>query len=433
MPELPEVETVVRGLKNYILNKKIKKVDIYYGKQIHGDIFSVVNKTITDIKRRGKNIIICFEYNLFMIVHLRMEGKFYVRNHNDEISKHDHINFIFDDFDLRYNDTRKFGEIHIQNNDFVDVGVEATAITYDALRGNKPIKEILLDQHKIAGIGNIYADEICFYARVMPNEVLDESKYDLVIEGAKKILEKSITMGGCTIRSYNSLGIEGSFQNELKVHLVDRCKTCGMKIATTRVAGRSTYYCPHCQKRNIIIGLTGGIACGKTTVAKLLDAKGYNIIDTDLIVKDLWTKESTINDLKKVFGFKEINKEIIRNVVFKDELLREKLNNYMHPIVKRIALSMIKEGVNVMDVPLLFESKFDSVCDYTICVYLDNEEAKRRLMERDGISETDADLRINSQMDIMKKRKLSTFFVDNSKGEAYRIKNLDEVLKNIGL
>ena len=105
----------------------------------------------------------------------------------------------------------------------------------------------------------------------------------------------------------------------------------------------------------------------------------------------------------------------------------------MHPIVKRIALSMIKEGVNVMDVPLLFESKFDSVCDYTICVYLDNAEAKRRLMERDGISETDADLRINSQMNIMKKRKLSTFFVDNSKGEAYRIKNLDEVLKNIGL
>ena len=86
-----------------------------------------------------------------------------------------------------------------------------------------------------------------------------------------------------------------------------------------------------------------------------------------------------------------------------------------------------------MDVPLLFESNFDKECDYTICVYLDNEEAKRRLMERDNITSSEADLRINSQMDIMKKRKLSTFFVDNSKGEANRIKNLDEVLKNIGL
>ena len=86
-----------------------------------------------------------------------------------------------------------------------------------------------------------------------------------------------------------------------------------------------------------------------------------------------------------------------------------------------------------MDVPLLFESNFDKVCDYTICVYLDNEEAKRRLMERDNLSENDAIKRINSQMDIARKRKLSTFFVDNSKGEAYRIKNLDEILKNIGI
>ncbi len=433
MPELPEVETVVRGLKNYILNKQIKKIDVYYSKQIYGDIYSVINKNIVDIRRRGKNIIICFDNNLYMIVHLRMEGKFYIKNHNDEILKHEHINFIFDDFDLRFHDTRKFGEIHIQTSDYVDVGVEATSITYDALKGDKPIKEILLDQKKIAGIGNIYADEVCFYARVMPTEILPVDKYDLVIEGAKKILEKSIQLGGCTIRSYNSLGIEGSYQNELLVHGLDRCKTCGMKIVKTRVSGRGTYYCPHCQKRNIIIGLTGGIACGKSTVINLLKKKNYNIIDTDLIVKDLWKDSKTIKDLEKIFGIKNISKDIVRDLIFKDIDARNKLNNYMHPIVKEKALSMIKEGVNIMDVPLLFESGFDKECDYTICVYLDNEEACRRLMERDNLSFEDATLRINSQMDIMKKRKLSTFFVDNSKGEAYRIKNLDEVLKNIGL
>ena len=255
----------------------------------------------------------------------------------------------------------------------------------------------------------------------------------MVIEGAKKILEKSIKLGGCTIRSYNSFGAEGTFQNELMVHTVDRCKVCGTKIALTRVAGRSTYYCPKCQKKNIIIGLTGGIACGKSTVVNLLKKKNYNIIDTDLIVKDLWNDPKVINDLKKLFNLKDINKGIVRDIIFNDEEKRNMLNNYMHPLVKRIALSKIKDGVNVMDVPLLFESNFDKVCDYTICVYLDNEEAKRRLMERDNISETDAIKRINSQMDIAKKRKLSTFFVDNSKGEAYRIKNLDEILKNIGL
>ena len=267
----------------------------------------------------------------------------------------------------------------------------------------------------------------------MPTEILPLDKYDLVKEGAKKILEKSIKLGGCTIRSYNSFGIEGSYQNELLVHGLDRCKVCGMKICITRVNGRSTYYCPHCQKKNIIIGLTGGIACGKSTVVNLLKKKGYNIIDTDLIVKDLWNKDETVKDLKKIFNLDYVDKKVIRDLIFKDEDARNKLNNYMHPLVKDIALSMIKDGVNIMDVPLLFESNFDKVCDYTICVYLDNEEACRRLMERDNLSFEDANLRINSQMDIMKKRKLSTFFVDNSKGEAYRIKNLDEVLKNIGL
>lgn len=433
MPELPEVETVVRGLKNYLLNKEIKKIDVYYSKHIHGDINRIIGKTITDISRRGKNIIFHFSNTLFMIVHLRMEGKFYIKKHDEEILKHEHINFIFDDFDLRFHDTRKFGEIHIQDNDYVDVGVEATSITKDSLKGNKPIKEILLDQKKIAGIGNIYADEICFFARVMPTEVLPIDKYDLVIEGAKKILNRSIELGGCTIRSYNSLGTIGHFQDELMVHTVDRCKICGMKICITRVNGRSTYYCPHCQKKNIIIGITGGIACGKTTVVNLLRNKNYNIIETDLIVKELWTKEKTLNDLKKLFKLDTINKQVIRDIVFKDESKRKMLNDYMHPIVKDIALSRIKDGINIIDVPLLFESNFDKLCDYTICVYLDNEEAKRRLMERDNISETDAELRIKSQMDITKKRKLSTFSVDNSKGEAYRIKNLEEVLKNIGI
>ncbi|MBP5444971.1 MAG: DNA-formamidopyrimidine glycosylase [Acholeplasmatales bacterium] len=432
MPELPEVETVVRGLRKYCLNKQIKKIDVLYSKLITGDINKIINKTITDIYRRGKNIIFKFE-KIYMTVHLRMEGKFFIKNHDEALAKHDHINFIFDDFDLRYNDTRKFGEIHIQDTDFVDVGVEATNITYDALRGNKPIKEILLDQHKIAGIGNIYADEICYYAKVMPNEVLKEDKYDLVIEGANKILNESIKCGGCTIRTYSYFGVEGTFQNHLMVHTLKYCKKCNTKIATTKVAGRTTYYCPKCQKNNIIIGLTGGIATGKSTVEKLLEKKGYNIIDTDLIVRDLWKDEKVLNDLKKLFNVKEISKEVVRNIIFNSEEERLKLNHYMHPLVKDIVLSRIKNGVNIIDAPLLFESKFDSICDFTICVYLDNEEAKCRLMERDNLTELEAIKRINSQMDIAKKRKLSTFSVDNSKGEAYRIKNLDEVLEKIGL
>jgi dephospho-CoA kinase len=240
-------------------------------------------------------------------------------------------------------------------------------------------------------------------------------------------------MGGCTIRSYNSFGIEGTFQNELMVHSQTRCKACNTLIAKSKVAGRTTYYCPKCQKNNIIIGLTGGIATGKSTVTKLLKNKGYNIIDTDLIVKDLWNNPKTINDLKKLFNLDEVNKKIVSDIIFSDEAKRNMLNKYMHPLVKAKAVSMVKDGINIMDVPLLFESNFDKECDYTICVYLDNEEAKRRLMERDNISEMDAIKRINSQMDIAKKRKLSTFSVDNSKGEAYRIKNLDEILKKIGL
>ena len=165
----------------------------------------------------------------------------------------------------------------------------------------------------------------------------------------------------------------------------------------------------------------------------LLKKKGYNIIETDLIVRDLWNSEKTINDLKKLFKLDYVDKKIIGDIIFNDEKKREMLNEYMHPIVKDICINSLKRGINIIDAPLLFEANFDNICDYTICVWLDNEEAKRRLMERDNISESDAIKRINSQMDIAKKRKLSTFFVDNSKGEAYRIKNLDEVLEKIGI
>lgn len=428
MPELPEVETVVRALKERVLNKSVEAIDVYYGKQIFGDIYSIIGKNILDIKRRGKNIIFCFD-GLYMIVHLRMEGKFFIKDRNEEISKHEHIVFHFDQFDLRYHDTRKFGEIRISDSSFVDVGVEATSITEDILSLNKPIKEILLDQKIIAGIGNIYADEVCFYARVMPDEVIKKEKYPLIIKGAHDILLEAIKCGGTTIRSYNSLGIMGHYQDHLMVHTKKKCSICGYEICTKKVAGRTSYYCPNCQKDNVIIGITGGISTGKSMVDSFLN----DVIDCDKIVASLWEKEEVLNRIAKCFGLETVSKDIVSDIIFNDEEKRKMLNGIIHPLVKKEILSKIHKGINYVDVPLLFESGFDKLCDYTICVYLDDENAALRLMKRNNITYEEAMKRIKAQMPIKEKKRKAMFVIDNSRDRDYTREQLFFVLKEIGI
>jgi len=273
MPELPEVETVKETLKKQVLNRIIKDINIYYENIIEYPTSTefknqIINQKINDIKRRGKWLM--FELDdYFLLSHLRMEGRYFIRNKNDEVLKHEHIAFVLDnDLELRYLDTRKFGRMHLIKKDEVlnrkplnELGLEPwdNELTYAYLKEKYktkklPIKTVILDQSIIVGIGNIYADEILFLSKINPlkkaNE-LEKEELEDIIKNTKITLEKAIRAGGTTIRSYESSeGVHGRFQQELLVHNKENesCPKCDETIIKIRVGGRGTYYCPKCQQ-----------------------------------------------------------------------------------------------------------------------------------------------------------------------------------------
>lgn len=267
MPELPEVETVRNTLKQFILNEVILDVDVYYDSIIEGDtqefIDSIKNQKITDIDRYGKYLIFKLE-NCAFISHLRMEGKYHIVDRNSEISKHTHVVFHLRDKDLYYIDTRKFGRMQLVSLDnyreqmpLKKLGKEPFEIDelelYHLLhKSSLPIKTALLDQSVMAGIGNIYANEICFALGIDPRvkaSRLSKNRVRELKNVSIDILNRAIQCGGTTIHSFDSNGIHGLFQIDLNVHGKKECKVCHTSIKKIMLNQRGTYYCPICQKR----------------------------------------------------------------------------------------------------------------------------------------------------------------------------------------
>ncbi|ERJ11501.1 DNA-formamidopyrimidine glycosylase [Haloplasma contractile] len=272
LPELPEVETVRQTLRTKILDKSIKAVDILYEPIIKTDLShfkqTIINQTINEIERRGKYILIKLDDH-YLISHLRMEGKYYIRNSLHETSKHEHVIFHLDDgTQLRYHDVRKFGTMHLKSLEEVHIGEPLEKLGYEPhdelltfsylkpklKKSKRPIKTALLDQTIIAGLGNIYVDEVIFLSKLHPEQSADSlSDRDIkqIIQASKQVIIKAIKLGGTTIRSYTSEeGVHGRFQNELTVHMRkdEPCITCKETIIKMKVGGRGTYICPNCQK-----------------------------------------------------------------------------------------------------------------------------------------------------------------------------------------
>ena len=268
MPELPEVENVRRTLLSLVVGKEVKEVNVLYPKIITGDTEGFKNaiqgQKIIDIGRVGKYLVFILE-DVAFLSHLRMEGKYrYLPNLKAE-GKHDHLVFTFNDgSSLYYNDVRKFGRLQLvdkenysQEPPLNQLGPEpwradARQLYQKIHKSNQPIKGLLLEQHIIAGIGNIYANEICFRMRLNPKtlgRMLSKKRVEELIEVTKEILEQSIALGGTTIHSFSSVGVSGDYQQELKVHGQKECSVCGGEIRKVKIQGRGTYYCAHCQKK----------------------------------------------------------------------------------------------------------------------------------------------------------------------------------------
>lgn len=272
MPELPEVETVRRGLLKIAKGRQINAIDVYYGKTITNDVEkfrqALIGQTIEDIDRRGKYLLFRFSNGLTMVSHLRMEGKYYNQPIGGPIDKHTHVVFQFTDgTELCYHDTRKFGRMTLVKTGeeqtvggLKTLGPEPTAEDFklaffqnELKRSRGKIKPFLLNQRHVAGLGNIYADEVLWMSRINPEQPansLTAAQVKALHDNIIKELALATKYKGTTVHSFtNAFGDAGGFQERLNAYGRggDACPRCGTKMVKIKVAQRGTTFCPHCQ------------------------------------------------------------------------------------------------------------------------------------------------------------------------------------------
>lgn len=271
MPELPEVQTVLSTLEHMVAQRKIISVEVLSPDVVLMDSkeFSerLSGKHFLGFKRRGKYLIFEME-DVALVSHLRMEGKYFVEKSTDPLRKHTHVVFHLDDHsDLRYHDVRRFGRMELiekssDYREFHDLGPEPFSSEFNAeyawkssRKSKRSLKMMLLDQSFVAGIGNIYADEICFRSGLRPESKagkISKARWQQIVACAQDVLSEAIEHGGSTVRSYtSSLGVTGLFQLHIDVYGRENqpCHRCGTAIKKVRHAQRGTHYCPVCQRR----------------------------------------------------------------------------------------------------------------------------------------------------------------------------------------
>ncbi|WP_126425554.1 DNA-formamidopyrimidine glycosylase [Brevibacillus marinus] len=274
MPELPEVETVVRTLRKLVTGKRIERVSVFLPRIIRrpDDVEEfaslVAGQTIQAIERRAKYIKFLLERDV-LLSHLRMEGRYGLYRQDDPVEKHTHVIFHFTDgTELRYRDVRQFGTMDLfprgqetQEGPLAKLGPEPLDEQFTPqlfrrmLKGRKTkIKPLLLNQEFLVGLGNIYVDEALFRARLHPERIAGELKPKEVArlhESIVATLTEAIRQGGSSIKSYvNGQGEMGMFQQSLHVYgrKGEPCTVCSTPIVRFELGGRGTHMCPKCQR-----------------------------------------------------------------------------------------------------------------------------------------------------------------------------------------
>jgi formamidopyrimidine-DNA glycosylase len=273
MPELPEVETIVRCLRRHLIGFEVRSVRLIFPPIVRNRKKSFlqrfIGQRVSGVRRRGKLVLLDFSGGLSMIVHLKMTGQLLICPEDLPADKHVHLAIAFraQDEELRFRDVRKFGFVRGVRSDQVartpevrDLGPEPLALDLpsflDRFGGRRgKLKGRLLNQSVVAGVGNIYADEILFESRLDPRaEVLNLSRRRLerLWFAVSTVLSEAIAFKGTTVRDYrDGEGLEGLYQNRLKVYgrEGEPCLRCGTLIRRIRVSGRGTHFCPVCQRR----------------------------------------------------------------------------------------------------------------------------------------------------------------------------------------
>ena len=271
MPELPEVETVARDLRKLLVGRSL--AGVRRGRKALRQPWSrawekkLAGRRVDSVRRRGKWLLIGLDNGEILLGHLGMTGRLTVTARGKSADRHTHVVFLLDDAnELRFSDPRRFGSVaYFADRPSCDaflaerVGPEPWDIDRREFRSRlarsrRAVKAILLDQTVVAGVGNIYADEACFAARIDPRRAgnaLRPVESDRLLRSMRTVLTRAIESRGSSIRDYvDGSGERGGFQNEFNVYGRggEPCVVCGRPIECVRLAGRSTHYCPRCQK-----------------------------------------------------------------------------------------------------------------------------------------------------------------------------------------
>ncbi len=278
MPELPEVETIRSQLEKLIVGKKIEEVEVGLPRMVKLplDRFRriVVGSRVKSVRRRAKILIFDLSNSWSMLIHLKLSGRLIFRKKGealkDEDTKWNHLTYYFSDGSrLFHNDLRQFGYVKLVESDKLIDFFKKEKLGPEPLEKNftfndflvilrqKPkakIKQFLMDQQSIAGIGNLYSDEILFFAKVHPLRKITGLKPEeikRIFEGIKKILAEALKFQGSSADLYlTAFGREGKYVPKLKVYgrEEEKCVKCGTAIQRLKIGGRSAHYCPACQR-----------------------------------------------------------------------------------------------------------------------------------------------------------------------------------------
>lgn len=304
MPELPEVETIRRGLSKFIIKQNLKKTRILCEKSFIGEPQTA---TIKDIRRFGKALVIDLDNQKSLMIHLRMTGQLIYDGKERYAAGHPSENFLdklpnkqtrvileLEHGTLYFNDQRKFGFVkvlkttEVEDDPFIKkLAKEPWQITGEELyqklqkHQNSPIKATILDQTIICGLGNIYADETLFMTKIHPQTKsgkITKNQAGEIIRTAKEVMEKSIASGGSTLKDYKKAdGTKGDYLDKFAQvfnRQGQKCPRCGSVITKIKVAGRGTHICPNCQKEREWLGfLPAMTALGQGTKSSVFWAK----------------------------------------------------------------------------------------------------------------------------------------------------------------
>jgi len=273
VPELPEIETIRRGLGPLLIGRRVLGVEVRE-RRLREPIAPrrlarLRGTTVTAIRRRSKYLLLDTDAGLTLLIHLGMTGQLWVADRDRPRRPHEHVVIALDDGrDLRYADTRRFGLMHLVRSDRLDrhprlkdlgpepldSGVSGETLFGATRRLKKPVKNFLMDTRAIAGVGNIYACEALYRAEIHPRRPVGRiarTGWTRLVGCLRDVLNEAISAGGTTLRDFlNAEGDAGYFAISLRVY--DRkgksCGRCGAAIRRIVQAGRSTFYCPRCQR-----------------------------------------------------------------------------------------------------------------------------------------------------------------------------------------